>query len=492
MMDFRISRIRSIVASVAAMLIVASSLSVSAVTRQEMEKAQATAALWYLRYANNGSDYLEKLDPASVAELEQSLKSKEKENIKAFKAVAVPTDYAAWDKAKLVDYWSGTFFKSTGLDAQGTAARTRVKNKLQAMEVSAPETKAPETPSEEAASPATDPAAIVDAAEETPDFPTAQEVMEQTADSVASDSLAAAADVTVEDGKKSSSSTWIYIVALVILVGVVIWLVIFASKTMQNSEKKGRRDVSDTEEEEDDDQPLMLPTRGRSNTPDYSTDYSEEEDEEPEEEVVLTGNDSKLREKFARAMAAKDEEIRSLNREIHDLRNECLKLGEENGRLNSDLTLARRELDALNGRLKAASAVTNVAGGAASRSMNSSSYASKDVAPSRSSGEKREIFLGRVNSKGIFVRADKHIVAEKTVFVLTTSDGYTGSYRVVQDADVISRVLDNPEYYLAGGCVAQDINDTEEARGIKTINAGTAVFESGCWRVARKSKISYL
>ncbi len=37
-----------------------------AVTDKEMEQARAIAAKHYLRYANNGSDYLDKLTPSSV------------------------------------------------------------------------------------------------------------------------------------------------------------------------------------------------------------------------------------------------------------------------------------------------------------------------------------------------------------------------------------------------------------------------------------------
>lgn len=472
------------VALIAALLMPAAA---SAVTRREMEKAQATAILWYLRYENNGSDYLEKLNPANVAELEKSLKATEKENIKAAKAIALPTDYASWDKARLVEYWSSTFFESKSLTEKGKGARGRVKTKLQAMEIAAPATAAEEAP----ASPAEDPAAIVEAAPETPvespadGLPGAEEIIARASDSA---DVATVTTSATEDGAKKSgnSSTWIYVVALIVLIGVVVWLVVFASKTMQGSSS----DEDDSDKNSDKDS-----GKKRKNVK-APSDYELEDvevdvDDEPEELVrvgapAIEGGDAKLREKFARALSAKDEEIRSLHREIHDLRDECLKLGEENGRLNSDLTVAQRELNALQGRLKAASAVTSAA------SAVNAAPARRKETPAEGSGEKREIYLGRVNNKGVFVRADRNIVAEKTVYLLSTTDGYTGSYRVVQNEEVVSRALDNPEYYLAGGCVASDILDTDEAEGIRTISPGTAIFEEGCWRVLRKSKISYL
>ena len=87
-----------------------------AVTDKEMDEARALTAKAYLRYVNNGSDYLDNLNPKSMAELTAKLKTKEKENIKAFNAVKTPTDYASWDKDRLVQYWSSDFFKASGLD----------------------------------------------------------------------------------------------------------------------------------------------------------------------------------------------------------------------------------------------------------------------------------------------------------------------------------------------------------------------------------------
>ena len=61
----------------------------SAVTDKEMEQARTIATKAYLRYANDGSGYLDKLNPKTMAELEKNLKPKEKENLKAFKAIPV-------------------------------------------------------------------------------------------------------------------------------------------------------------------------------------------------------------------------------------------------------------------------------------------------------------------------------------------------------------------------------------------------------------------
>lgn len=109
-----------------------------AVTEKEMDQARAIAAKAYLRYANDGSGYLDNINAKSMSELEKALKAKEKENIKAFKNIPVPKDYASWDKQKLVDYWGNKAFASKGLLDKGRIGKSRAKKNLNALKISDP------------------------------------------------------------------------------------------------------------------------------------------------------------------------------------------------------------------------------------------------------------------------------------------------------------------------------------------------------------------
>ena len=84
-----------------------------AVTDKEMEEARTITAKAYLRYANDGSGYLDDITVTSMSELNAKLKQKEKENIKAFNSVKVPSDYASWDKEKLVEFWAAGLKRNT-------------------------------------------------------------------------------------------------------------------------------------------------------------------------------------------------------------------------------------------------------------------------------------------------------------------------------------------------------------------------------------------
>lgn len=470
-----------------------------AVTQDEMEQARTITAFWYLRYANDGAGYMEQGKmPTTMAGLEKMLKETERNNLKAFKAVKTPDDYAGWDKKKLIAYWGDSFFSSPGLTAKGKVARNRVKSKLGNLTIAAP---APAPAAAEEAASTTAPAAPAvengnaeksGAADNTaPADASAAEALPAAAEIVenaeALDSAALALEESAQESKarhkSGSGSTWIYIIALVILVGVVIWLVIFASKTMQEGNRRKEED-----EEED------------SNTVPVVRVLPEHRRKEPVAEV------SAIETVLPVKAPDNSAEVRALNREIKGLREECTRLGQENGRLQSELTDAHREIEMLRQQLRsAAKPSTQVQPVAAPVSAprqqapvsapSPRQVAEKPTPSSRqvseNEGEAREIYLGRVNPKGLFVRADRRPVPEKSVFVLTTTDGYTGTYRVLQIAEVIERCLDNPDHYLAGGCTAPDILATEDAAQIRTLQAGTAIFENGCWRMIRKTKIVY-
>lgn len=226
---------------VAAILLAFVFSSVKAITPDEMEQAKTITALWYLRYANNGSDYLEKISPKTMSDLEAKLKKKEKENIKSFKAVKVPSDYAEWDKDKMVDYWSNTFFKSAGLNSEGLKAKSRVRKKLSNMQISRETT---ETPKEEPTN-ANEPTSEITADSS------------QNEISVVSDSLSVSEAMPTlanedesdlqqtenyESSKSQNSGTTTYVVILVVLVIIVIMLIVYAMKMMKHKQEPEQED----------------------------------------------------------------------------------------------------------------------------------------------------------------------------------------------------------------------------------------------------------
>lgn len=439
---------RYIITTIAALLMICSSIPAGAVTKEEMEEAKAITAKAYLRYANDGSGYLDDITVKSMSELNGKLKAKEKENIAAFNKVKIPTDYASWDKAKLVEFWAVTFFTSPELSDKGKAAKARVRKQIEAMSISAPAAEA--APAE--AAPAAEEAAPA-ATEEA--VPSAEQAVEEQQDilqdqqSIAKDAADAAAP------REEESHTWVYVLVLVILIAVVVWLVVYAANLMKK--RPGEEDATDA-------------------------DYEE------------------LRDKAKRAMAAKDAEIEELHRRLEaeetrsaDLVKELELLKRDHGRDSEAADRLREENVRLNAEL-------NRLRGEGTRQRPAERPAVEPaVRPVRRKAAEaeadapviRKIYLGRANARGLFVRADRRISRGNTVYVLNTDDGLVGTFHVVNDADVIDFALSDPEELLGGGCTGEELADTRGVSDIVTDSAGTAIFENGYWKVLRKSRIHY-
>lgn len=405
-----------------------------AVTQKEMEQARTIATKAYLRYANDGSGYLDDINPTTMEELEVQLKAKEKENIKAFKAIPVPSDYSGWDKEKLVEYWAGTAFQNVNLLEKGKGGRIRARSQINKMNIGVPAPQ-PEAP---VATTANTPVAP---APETPAAATVNETETSAAgsqpDQVIADIQAQEDDILAQEeeleeeipsAEKTSSGTWVYIMVLALLVGVVIALVVYAANVMKKN----------------------------NGNPNGNGPFVQ---------------DPKISEKLEymeSAVADKSAEILMLNKRL-----------ESANRQNADL---KAQVESLTAQL------------AAMKREESNPEKVKTEQPQpvgQPSVKVRSIYLGRANANGIFVRADRTLNVGNSVYVLETSDGFSGTFKVADSPAAWSLALSNPKQYLETACTGHNLEDTANASQIVTENPGTAVFEGGCWRMIRKARIRY-
>ena len=395
-----------------------------AVTQKEMEQARTIAAKSYIRYANDGSGYLDDLNPSTMEELEAALKPKEKENIKAFKAIPVPTDYQNWDKEKLVEYWAVTAFKSKGLLEKGRGGRIRARSQINKMTIS-------NQPAE--ATPVVETSSATPAENAAPDQATATN---ETQDIESIPQLPAAQEENLEEDlnvDKASNYTWVYIMVLAILVAIVIALVVYAANVMK---KNGN----------------VIPSNNDHKA--YQPQSSEK--------------DKEMMERYETQLSDKNVEISMLKKKL-----------ESASRQNSDL---KQKLETLTLEVESLRAASKAGSGTNKEKQET-------VAPPKSS--LRSIYLGRANSRGIFVRADRTFNPEHSLYLLDTSDGFSGSFRIVDSQEAWTRALSNPREYLATACMCKDLDEPGDATQILTESSGTAVFEGGCWRVIRKARIRY-
>ena len=398
------------------------------VTQKEMEQARTIAAKAYLRYANDGSGYLDDLNPTTIEELEGVIKPKEKENLKAFKAIAVPADYKDWNKEKLMEYWAVTAFQDKGLLEKGRGGRIRARSLINKMTI-APPAPQPAVAPVAAATPTAMPAAEAAAAEEISQLDSLAQA--DNADELLDETL---------DVDRATNYTWVYIMILAILVAIVVALVVYAASVFKKTGNQNKNGNS-------------------------SSDKDLREASEHYESVI----------------SDKNVEIAMLNKKIETL-----------SRQNSEL---KAKLDAINAEMISQKAMaTRQRGLSQVKSENPEPGVKRQPQATQGSSPKsnlRSIYLGRANSRGIFVRADRTLNPGNSVFILDTSDGFSGSFRVADSQEAWDLALSNPREYLETACTGHDLEDTEGIDRIVTESSGTAIFEGGCWRVIRKARIRY-
>lgn len=396
-----------------------------AVTQKEMEQARTITAKQYLRYANNGSDYLDKLEVSTMQDLESKLKTKEKENITAFKKIATPADYSSWDKQKLVEYWSKTFFKSPELTEKGKEARTSVAKKLNALKISEP---TQETEKQEAeTSPEAEPG------NETLPPDTAMLERLQRAE----DSVKALAENMPEDeqqNNRSDGGTIIYIIILAVLIAIVIGLVVYASKIF------------------------------RQHTPDNV--HTDHQPTDP-----AHGNPEHLRaiESLSDTLAERESKLRRLERQLQQT-TAALKTAER------DNEILRNENRQLLSKLENTEKAGNTP-------------ATRRPMPPRIH---TEIYMAHADNSGIFTRADNKPIPDLSIYKLDTADGITGTFDIIDDADVIETILQNPRKALNKAAKADIPQNIDSVNGITTLSPGTAIFENGYWKIVRQAKLQFV
>ena len=244
------------------------------VTREEMEQARTITAQAFLRYMNNGSDYLDKLDPVKVSDLKNSLKTKEKENIKIFESIEYPKIevYSQWSKDDLLKYWGTDFWNDSRIPAHCKGARVRVKSKIGAMNVGAEAIKSQETTATlaEADNAASEAQRVLDSIKMADSIATEAAILEAsndvTQEDFASDSIAAEESAIEEEEtvKSKSSPTLIYSLILIVLVVIIAALIVYAVKGIQKSGKqdvkRDKNEETDSADEEDDDNHIYKET----------------------------------------------------------------------------------------------------------------------------------------------------------------------------------------------------------------------------------------
>lgn len=439
-----------------------------AVTPEELEQAKTYAAIVYLRNANPGSDYLDKVSVGSRTALKSKLHNdKDRENLELFNRKLPSTSgFESWGKEELSDYAQKAVVAPGNYQSTGYA-RSMVKSRIAKMSVQAPSKQS--KANEEAQQQPTTEEPIAMQMQTTDSIPAATlpDAMD-TRQAEAEDALSAAEDSIMNEqplpqqNASSSGSNTIYIVILIILVVAVVALVIYAARYFTRQEKAKRSESADEE------------TESRS----YSRVEPEQEPDQDPQRII--------------------ESLRAENRE---LRHACEEYKYHINYLKSEKEKADTERLRTENRPSAAltSTAARIEDSAPAETLNDrytrtreqqTASTAQSTAPAQQQAH-RIIYLGRANRDGMFVRAERNLNPQHSLFRLKTIDNVTGSYTVVDDPEVAARVLANPDLLMAVSCELED-PDTYGKESVDTVNPGTAIFEGGRWRVLRPALIRFI
>lgn len=424
-----------------------------AVTPEEMEEARTITARIYLRCANDGSDYLDKVSARTMDELEGKLKSKEKENLAIFKSFGVPADYASWTKDDLVKYWSGTFYANpqVKLEARGFA-RKKTEKALMAMKVKDPSDVERPKPVEVAAD------SVL------PDAVTTVPVGEQSTQAVLDTLAGTMQPVEAEKTSDEGSGNTFYIVLLCVLVALVVALIIYAARMF-----KRQSDSEDDDSEGD---------GGSSCQPASNVNVTIAA---PAAHAVADMNQPVARE--VESLRAENAELR---RAINDYKHHLNYVKSENTELHGQVRELRAELE----QSRQAAAATCMPERYPHQEADTGVYAEEEPVK-RPAGKGKTLYLGRANEDGMFVRAERELNPAHSIFRLVSTDGITGTFTVLESPAVESRIMADARQALRGGCDC-DFSEVRGCTGVETLRGGTAVFDQGRWKVLRRAQVRFV
>lgn len=103
----------------------------------------------------------------------------------------------------------------------------------------------------------------------------------------------------------------------------------------------------------------------------------------------------------------------------------------------------------------------------------------------------KRLFLTRPDERGVFLGVSAVLEPGNSLFELTTPDGRTGTFKVIDDADVHHLALMMPTETLTRACTGNNIQVSGGMRRIVTESEGKAVCENGAWRVSEMARIHY-
>lgn len=104
----------------------------------------------------------------------------------------------------------------------------------------------------------------------------------------------------------------------------------------------------------------------------------------------------------------------------------------------------------------------------------------------------KQLYLPRPDANGVFPRATASFENGNSIFTLTTTDGLSGTFEVVDSKEMQRIALMMPTANLTNACTGHNIQTSSPGYNrIVTDQAGIAFFDGGQWHIKTKAVIHY-
>lgn len=104
----------------------------------------------------------------------------------------------------------------------------------------------------------------------------------------------------------------------------------------------------------------------------------------------------------------------------------------------------------------------------------------------------KQLYLPRPDANGVFPRATATFENGNSIFTLTTTDGLSGTFEVVDSKEMQRIALMMPTANLTNACTGHNIQTSSPGYNrIVTDKAGIAIFDGGQWHIKTKAVIHY-
>ncbi len=150
-----------------------------------------------------------------------------------------------------------------------------------------------------------------------------------------------------------------------------------------------------------------------------------------------------------------------------------------------------KRLRLLEDRLAAITASQSRATAASPRTIPSPQRPAQAAATSMKKAGPTTVYLSRPDSDGRFMAQAARIEPGNSIFKLITTDGKTGTFEVINDANVHQLALMMPTENLTRACTGHNIQVSAGMTTIITDVPGEAVSDGAQWRIVKQAVIHY-